>query len=96
MNMFLVMNALDLDPHSMQVMLFDLHPDGPYTDLIRKAYSPNHDLLRHQHYRGKKVPRTALPNALTCLLISIAPIDSLPEACLSFGIACWFDLPESC
>ena len=36
-------------------MLFDKHTDGPYLELIQKAYSPNHPVIRHQHYKGKKV-----------------------------------------
>lgn len=55
MNMFLVSRALDLDLQHLQVMLFDLHPDGPYIDLIRQAFSPQHPILRHSHYRGKRV-----------------------------------------
>jgi hypothetical protein len=55
MNMFLVNSVLDMDVASSQVMLFDKHPDGPYLELIDKAFSPNHKVLRHQHYRGKKV-----------------------------------------
>jgi hypothetical protein len=32
------------------------HTDGPYYDLIHKAYGPKHDILRHGHFGGKKVP----------------------------------------
>jgi hypothetical protein len=55
MNMFLVKTALDLDVTEMQVMLFDRHPDGPFTELIQKAFSPNHSLLRHEHYKHRMV-----------------------------------------
>jgi hypothetical protein len=47
MNMFLVLNVLNLSPGDLQVMLFDLHPDGPYMELIKRAYSPNHDVIRY-------------------------------------------------
>lgn len=53
MNMLLVKTALRID--DMQVMLFDQHPDGPFLELIHKAYSPKQPPLRHQHYGGKKV-----------------------------------------
>ena len=59
MNMFLVQSVLKYEDSSseaaMQVMLFDKHPDGPYTELIEKAFSPGGPVLRHSHYRGKKV-----------------------------------------
>jgi hypothetical protein len=57
MNMFLVLSALRLDPEALQVMLFDLHPDDPYMELISKAFSPRHPVIRHTHagYAGKKV-----------------------------------------
>lgn len=55
MNMFLVGSALDLDFNDVQVMLFDKHPDGPYHEMISKVYSPNHPVIRHDHYKGKKV-----------------------------------------
>ena len=38
-----------------QVLLFDKHLDGPYLELIKKAFSPNHPVTRHQAYKGKKV-----------------------------------------
>lgn len=53
--MFLVKSILNLPVEDMQVMLFDKHPDGPFMDLIQKAYSPHHPVIRHQHYKGKKV-----------------------------------------
>lgn len=69
MNMLLVMRVLDLSAEEMQVMLFDKYenvlqqyqfkrhryPDGPYIDLIKRAYSPKYDVIRHAHYSGKKV-----------------------------------------
>ncbi len=55
MNMYLVKSVLGLDLAAVQVMLLDRHPDGPYHELISKAFSPNHPVIRHQHYRGKKV-----------------------------------------
>jgi hypothetical protein len=55
MNMFLVANVLDLPMDDLQVMLFDKFSDGPYLELIQKAYSRNHPVIRHQAYSGKKV-----------------------------------------
>lgn len=53
MNMFLVMAALDINPSDQQVMLFDKHPEGPYIDLIKNAFSPNHPVIRHTDYKNK-------------------------------------------
>jgi len=55
MNMYLVLSALQLPPSDLQVVLFDKHPDGPYMDLIEKAFAGNRKPLRHQHYKGKTV-----------------------------------------
>jgi len=55
MNMFLVQSALGLNPHDVQVVLFDKHTDGPYYDLIHRAYGPNHPILRHTDFNNKKV-----------------------------------------
>ena len=59
MNMFLVQSVLKSEDSNeaaaMQVMLFDKHPDGPYMELIEKAFSPGGPVIRHSHYRGKKV-----------------------------------------
>ena len=48
-------SALNNDD-DMQVMLFDRFSDGPYHELIQKAFSPNHPVLRHTHYKGKVSP----------------------------------------
>ena len=53
MNMFLVKTILDVDVNDMQVMLFDKFSDGPYHELIQKAFSPKHPVIRHTHYKGK-------------------------------------------
>ena len=45
MNMFLVMAALGIHATEQQVMLFDRHIDGPFLDLIQRAYSPNHPVI---------------------------------------------------
>lgn len=55
MNMLLVSMVLDLPVTQQQVMLFDRFPDGPYHELIQKAYSPNHPLVRPEKYKHKKV-----------------------------------------
>lgn len=53
--MFLVKSVLQSRADNMQVMLFDKHPDGPYTELIQTAFSTGGQLIRHQHYQRKKV-----------------------------------------
>lgn len=55
MNMFLVLNIIGVDPVYHQVMLFDQHPDGPYMELIKSAFSPNFEIIRNSHYGNKKV-----------------------------------------
>ena len=61
MNMFLVQSVLKLEGAAgSQVMLFDKHPDGPYMELIEKAFSPGGPVIRPSHYRGKKVHFLAL------------------------------------
>lgn len=55
MNMFLVNSVLGSDMSKQQVMLFDRQPDGPYIDLIKKAYSPNHNVARREDYNGERV-----------------------------------------
>ena len=55
MNMMLVMRALGIKPGDQQVVLFDNHKDGPYLDLIKNAFSPNHPVIRHQDFKGKTV-----------------------------------------
>ena len=49
------MIGLGISAQEMQVMLFDRHPNGPYMELIKKAFSPNHNIIRHEHFRGKIV-----------------------------------------
>jgi hypothetical protein len=53
MNMYLAANVLGLDFKDVQVMLFDKFSNGPFDELIEKAFSPNHPVLRHTHYQGK-------------------------------------------
>jgi len=55
MNMYLVMQALGQAPSSMQVMLFDKHSDGPYTELIQKAFSAGRPPMRKEMYQNKVV-----------------------------------------
>lgn len=55
MNMFLVMNSLNLNSSAMRVVLFDNHLDGPYTDLIKAAYSPNFPISRISDFGHRKV-----------------------------------------
>jgi len=55
MNIFVVAHGLGINIQDMQVMLFDKHPDGPYMELIKKAFSPNHDVIRHEYFKKKVV-----------------------------------------
>ena len=55
MNMLLVLSAVGVSAETLQVMLFDLHTDGPFLELIKNAFSPNHNVIRHTHYGSKKV-----------------------------------------
>lgn len=92
--MFLVKNVLDLPIEDTQVILFDKHTDGPFHELIQKAYSPNHPVIRHQHYAGKKVC-PYFPLLLSLLNESLFVLVGFVFATdLSLGIACWVDLPE--
>lgn len=60
MNMFLVYSTLGLSFKDTQVMLFDKYPDGPYHELIQKAFSPSHPVLRHTHYTVSKGQKRVL------------------------------------
>ena len=42
-------------PESQQVVLWDRHPNGPYLDLIEKAFSGGKKALRHSHFDRKRV-----------------------------------------
>jgi hypothetical protein len=55
MNIFLVKSILGLDFRESQMMLFDRQPDGPYIELIEKAFSPSHPVIRRDHYKEKRV-----------------------------------------
>ena len=55
MNMYLVMNILGVSPSQQQVLLLDNHPDGPYMELIKKAFSPNYPVLRASEYKNELV-----------------------------------------
>ena len=55
-NMHLVSHILNMqDSSSQQVMLFDKHMDGPYTELISKVFAGGRDLIRPSNYSKKKV-----------------------------------------
>ena len=55
MNMYFVMSLLDIDPGEQQVLLMDKFTDGPYYELIKRAFSLNHPVIRHTHYGGQIV-----------------------------------------
>ena len=55
MNMFLVSRVLNTNLEDQQVMLFDNHADGPYIDLIKQAFSPEHSIIRHTVFNKKIV-----------------------------------------
>lgn len=50
-----LMMLVGIDPKRQQVVLFDRHMDGPYIELIKKAFSPNHPVLRHHDYKQQMV-----------------------------------------
>jgi hypothetical protein len=52
MNVYLIKLITGFDFKDVQMMLYDRHPDGPFMDLIKEAYSPNHDIIRASHYQG--------------------------------------------
>ncbi|CAE7543467.1 Eogt [Symbiodinium microadriaticum] len=88
MNMFVVLSVLNIKPDDIQVMLFDKHTDGPYYDLIRRAYSPRHELLRHGHFQKKKVMFKRLIFHLESPAGLIFPKVANPDPlkCLSTGL----------
>jgi hypothetical protein len=49
------MLALDLSPSEMQVMLFDRHSDGPYVELLQRAFSGGRPPIRKEKYGNGKV-----------------------------------------
>jgi len=53
--MFLVQHILGLSSAEQRVVLFDKHPDGPYTELINKAFAPVHGVHRKEFFSGKKI-----------------------------------------
>lgn len=55
MNMHLVMLALNQAPSATQVMLFDRHSDGPYVELLTKAFAGGQPPIRKEKYAGGKV-----------------------------------------
>lgn len=55
MNMFLVLQALGVSPSNLQVMLFDRHSDGPYLELLEKAFAGGRKPIRKEKYAGRKV-----------------------------------------
>ena len=55
MNLFWVIKALNLNESNQQVMLFDSYKNGPYYELIKKAFSKNHPILRYTYYKNKIV-----------------------------------------
>jgi hypothetical protein len=55
MNIYLVLSILELTTVDLQLLLMDRYPDGPYIELMRKAFSPNHLVSRISDYKGEKV-----------------------------------------
>eukprot|EP01042_Synura_sphagnicola_P002825 gene2825-3441_t len=63
LNMYLVLSALKVSPADIRVMLFDKYSDGPYIELIQKAFSPSHTISRPRVYGMKTV---SLPDPMRC------------------------------
>lgn len=55
MNIYLVLSILGMPFDKNQVILFDKHPDGPFMDLIKNAFSPSHPIIRKSYYKNEKV-----------------------------------------
>eukprot|EP01041_Mallomonas_annulata_P009908 gene9908-20605_t len=79
MNMFVVLSVLKQSPKDLQVLLFDKHSDGPYIELIKKAFSPNHPVIRPASYNNKIVLFKKLIFHLESPAGLIFPKVSLPD-----------------
>lgn len=55
MNIYFVMSLLNINPNNQQIMLWDKFSTGPYEELIKNAFSSNFPILRHTHYKNKKI-----------------------------------------
>jgi hypothetical protein len=55
MNMFVSSNVAGVNPSDQQVVLWDKHPDGPYIDLISKAFSGGKSVLRPKSFGTNKI-----------------------------------------
>lgn len=64
---------------TMTVMLFDQHPDGPYMDLIQRAFSPSSSrpVIRQDHYKGKKVRHSCY--TVECFSAFVLECGTFPE-----------------
>jgi hypothetical protein len=89
MNMLLVHMILgsSILPHQ-QVLLFDRFSNGPYFDLLQKAFSPSKPVLRTTHYGKKTVLFKHLVFHLESPAALIAPEVAIPDplTCYSTGL----------
>lgn len=89
MNALLVHLILDAQLlQHQQVLLMDRFSDGPYIDLIRRALSPAHPVIRHSEHRGKTVLFRRLVFHLESPAALIFPEVAIPDplTCYSTGL----------
>eukprot|EP01042_Synura_sphagnicola_P002771 gene2771-3377_t len=88
LNIYLVLSALKISPTDIRVMLFDKYSDGPYIELIQKAFSPSHTIARPRVYGMKTVLFRQLIFHLESPAGLIFPKVSLPDPmrCRSAGL----------
>lgn len=55
LNMYLVKEVLDYDVSEQQVLIMDKMPNTQYTELLHRAFAPQHGVHRHHKYAGQKV-----------------------------------------
>ena len=88
-NMFLVHLILGGNLiQQQQIVLFDKYSNGPYFDLIQKAFSPSHPVLRHSHFKRKVVLFRRLIFHLESPAALIHPEVAIPDplTCYSTGL----------
>lgn len=88
-NMFLVHLILEGNLiQQQQLVLFDKYSKGPYFDLIQKAFSPSHPVLRHKDFNKKIVLFRRLIFHLESPAALIHPEVAIPDplTCYSTGL----------
>ena len=79
-NIYLVVkHILNMDFENLKVILFDRHVNGPFFDMIQRAFSPNFPLTRAQDYKNQIIQYDTLIWHLESPASVIAPYISRPE-----------------